>query len=217
AIVWRLNGKKSDFKMGPGSKFWWQHHARPHSNGRLSLFDNAANGPVINEKQSRAVILRLDTSARDARLEKAYVHPGQSLLAGAMGSAQLLGDGRVFVGWGTKPYFSEFSADGSLLFDGNIQKGDSSYRAYRYLWTGLPAEPPAAAARHHAGGAIVYASWNGATQVRSWRVYAGKTHTALAEVATARRAGFETAIAVHSAGPYFTVEPHDAAGRPLAR
>jgi len=54
-IVWRLNGKKSDFTMGPGSTFWWQHHVRPHSNGRLSIFDNAANGPAVNEKQSRAL------------------------------------------------------------------------------------------------------------------------------------------------------------------
>ena len=35
-IVWRLNGKKSDFTMGPLSRFWWQHHARPHSDGRLN-------------------------------------------------------------------------------------------------------------------------------------------------------------------------------------
>jgi Arylsulfotransferase (ASST) len=216
-IVWRLNGKKSDFSMGPRSKFWWQHHVRPDGHGRLTLFDNAANGPTVNEKQSRAIILRLDTHAMRATLEKAYIHPGQRMLAGAMGSAQLLGDGRMFVGWGTQPHFSEFSADGGLLLDGNIQHGDASYRAFRQNWTGHPTELPAAAARHRTGGAAVYASWNGATQVTSWTVYAGKTQTSLAEVASARRAGFETAIAVRSAGPYFAVQPHDAAGRPLSR
>jgi hypothetical protein len=216
-IIWRLNGKKSDFRMGPGTKFWWQHHARPHSNGRLSIFDNAANGPVVNEKQSRAIVLRLDTSAMRATLEKVYIHPGQKLIAGAMGSVQLLRDGRVFVGWGTQPRFSEFSADGRLLLDGDIEKGDSSYRAFRYDWTGHPTELPAAGARRRAGGATVYASWNGATQVTSWTVYAGRTQTSLSDVVAARRAGFETAIAVRSAGPYFAVQPHDAAGRPLSR
>ena len=134
-----------------------------------------------------------------------------------MGSAQLLGDGRMFVGWGTQPHFSEFSADGRLLLDGDIVKGDPSYRAFSQNWTGHPAELPRAAARHRAGGATVYASWNGATEVTSWTVYAGKTRTSLAEVGSARRAGFETAIAVRSADPYFAVQPHDAAGRPLSR
>jgi len=217
-IVWRLNGKESDFTMGPGSKFWWQHHVRPHSTGRLSIFDNAANGPAVNEKQSRALILCLDTDAMLATLDKAYIHPGQKILAGAMGSVQLLGDGKVFVGWGTQPHFSEFSADGRLLLDGDIEKGDASYRAFMHNWTGHPTELPAADARHRAGGgATVYASWNGATQVTSWTVYAGKTQTSLVEVASARRAGFETAIAVQSAGPYFAVQPRDAAGRPLSR
>jgi hypothetical protein len=216
-IVWRLNGKKSDFMMAPRSKFWWQHHVRPHSNERLTMFDNAANGPIVNEMQSRAIILRLDTHAMRATLEKAYIHPGQTMLAGAMGSAQLLDGGRMFVGWGTQPHFSEFSADGRLLLDGDIEKGDASYRAFRQDWTGYPTELPAAAARHRTGGATVYASWNGATQVSSWTVYAGKTQTSLAEVASAHRAGFETAIAVRSAGPYFAVQPHDAAGRPLSR
>jgi Arylsulfotransferase (ASST) len=216
-IVWRLNGKKSDFTMGPHSKFWWQHHARLHTNGRLSIFDNAANGPIMNEKQSRALILRLDTQAMRVTLEKAYIHPRQRMLAGAMGSAQLLDDGRMFVGWGTEPHFSEFSSDGRLLLDGDILKGDASYRAFRQNWTGHPAELPAVAARHHSGGATVYASWNGATEVTSWTVYTGATPTSLAEVASARRGGFETAIAVPSVGPYFAVQAHDATGHPLSR
>jgi hypothetical protein len=93
-----------------------------------------------------------------------------------------------------------------------------SYRAFSQNWTGHPAELPAATARHHTrGGATVYASWNGATQVTSWTVFAGKTQSSLAQIASARRAGFETAIAVPSAGPYFAVQPHDAARRPLSR
>ncbi|HEX6932764.1 MAG TPA: arylsulfotransferase family protein [Streptosporangiaceae bacterium] len=216
-IVWRLNGKRSDFTMGPGSAFWWQHHVRPHSGGRLSIFDNAANGPAVNEKQSRAIIVRLDAHTRRATLEKAYIHPGQRMLAGAMGSMQLLEEGRVFVGWGTEPHYSEFSADGRLLFDATIEQGDSSYRAFSQNWTGHPTELPAAAARHRSGGAVVYASWNGATQVTSWRVYAGKTRTSLTEVTSVPRAGFETAIAVEHPGPYFAVQPHDAARRALSR
>jgi hypothetical protein len=28
AVIWRLNGKRSDFAMGEGSEFCFQHHAR---------------------------------------------------------------------------------------------------------------------------------------------------------------------------------------------
>ena len=217
-IVWRLNGKKSDFTMGPRSKFWWQHHVRPHpSSGQLTVFDNAANGPTVNEKQSRALILSLDTATMHASLKKQYIHPGQRLICGAMGSAQLLADGRMFVGWGTEPYFSEFSPEGRLLMDGLIETGDSSYRAFSQSWSGQPADHPAAAARHRTGGATVYASWNGATDVRSWAVLAGTTRTSLTSVGTAGKTGFETAISVPSKGPYFAVEARDAKGHVLSK
>jgi hypothetical protein len=56
----------------------------------------------------------------------------------------------------------------------------------------------------------VYASWNGATTVASWRIRArGRV------VATAPRSGFETAIRVASAAPAFEVEALDAGGRVL--
>ncbi len=41
-VIWRLNGKSSDFAMGEGAHFYWQHHARPHGNGVLSVFDDGA-------------------------------------------------------------------------------------------------------------------------------------------------------------------------------
>jgi hypothetical protein len=43
---------------------------------------------------------------------------------------------------------------------------------------------------------VAYASWNGATDVASWRVLAGVTSDSLAPVATSPRTGFETAIAL---------------------
>jgi hypothetical protein len=60
----------------------------------------------------------------------------------------------------------------------------------------------------------VYASWNGATLVASWRVLSGPSTGALAPVAQAPRSGFETAIALPpgAAGRYLTVQALDAAG-----
>jgi hypothetical protein len=216
-IVWRLNGKKSDFTMRPRSKFFWQHHVRPEPvNGpmtQMTVFDNG----VPNEQHSRALLLAVDTNAMRVELKKAYVHPRAQYHSGAMGSAQLLGDNRMFVGWGTAPHFSEFGADGRLLLDGDITKGDPSYRAFAQDWTGHPTDLPAAAARYRSGGATVYASWNGATEVRSWGVFAGRTAGNLHEILTARKSGFETAIKVSNRGPYFAVQARDAQGHALAK
>jgi hypothetical protein len=212
-IVWRLNGKRSDFTMGTRSKFFWQHHVRPEPNGRMTVFDNGV--PI--EQHSRALLLAVDTAKMHVSLQKAYFHPGTQYRSGAMGSAQLLPDGRMFVGWGTEPHFSEFSADGRLLLDGDITKGDPSYRAFSQHWTGHPAGRPAAAARYRTGGATLYASWNGATEVRSWAVFAGRTAGALHQIATARKSGFETAIQVSNRGPYFAAQAHDAKGHALAK
>jgi hypothetical protein len=215
-IVWRLNGKKSNFTMGPRSQFHWQHHVRQEPNGPMTVFDNG----VPNEPHSRALLLAVDTTRMHVGLEKAFSHPGTPYLAGVMGSAQLLPDGRMFVGWGSQPHFSEFAPDGRLLLDGDITKGDSSYRGFTQDWAGQPdpsVELPAAAALPRSGGATVYASWNGATKVRSWVVYAGRSRSTLHKITTTPKSGFETAIAVSNRGPYFMVQALDAKGRALAK
>ncbi len=212
-IVWRLGGKRSDFQLGPGVEFYWQHHVRPHGATTLTLFDNGASPPY--EPQSRALILRLDPAARRVRLVRAFTHPNPQILAHAMGNAELLPDGGMFVGWGAAPCYSEFAADGSLVMDAVMPVGNPSYRTFSRPWTGDPTERPAAAATARSDGATVYASWNGATRVASWGLLAGKRHSSLAYVGSARRTGFETAIAAANVGPYFAVEPRDASGHVL--
>ena len=41
-IISRLGGKRSDFALGRGVRFGWQHDARRQRNGTLTLFDNSA-------------------------------------------------------------------------------------------------------------------------------------------------------------------------------
>jgi hypothetical protein len=207
-VRWRLGGRKSDFMMESGAQFFWQHHARLHSGGLLSLFDDGA--APAEERQSRGLILKLDTATRTAALHRQYTHPHRRLLATAMGSVQMLADGRVLVGWGTEPYFSEFSADGTLLLDGEVAADSPTYRAVRAAWTGRPSGRPAVAVRAHGSGADVYASWNGSTEVDSWRVLAGRTPSALSPAAAAHRSGFETEITVRHPGPWFAAEARSA-------
>ena len=120
AVIWRLGGKRSDFAMGPGTRFAWQHDARSHPGGLLTLFDNAAAPQV--EPQSRGIALRLDTQRMRATLVRQYVHrPPQ--LAHALGSVQAQANGNILVGWGTEPYFTEYTAGGAVLLDARLPHG----------------------------------------------------------------------------------------------
>jgi hypothetical protein len=215
-VAWRLGGRKSSFSMSSGTRFYFQHHVRSHGASMLSVFDDGGSPPQI-EKQSRAILLDLDTATMTARLRKEYKHPA-GVAAANQGSMQLLPDGRVFVGWGNEPYFSEFSAAGQLTLDGEFPVSDQSYRAFTAAWTGTPTEKPAISAHvNPAGGAIIYASWNGATQVAGWRVLGGKAPATLAPAGQQEWHGLETAIAVPGTGPYFAVAPYDAGGAELGR
>ena len=60
------------------------------------------------------------------------------------------------------------------------------------------------------GKTTVYASWNGATELRSWRVLAEGSTTPVAE---ADRKGFETAIEVREGLTRFQVQALDANGQ----
>ena len=215
AIVWRLNGKRSDFKLGGGAKFYWQHDAQPEGTDRLTLFDDA-DSPA-EESQSRGIVLALDAAAKTATLVRQYTHPAQ-LLAANQGSMQILPNGRVFVGWGAQPYFSEFTQDGRLLLDGRFPADDQSYRAYSFPWAGQPADVPAIAiGPNGAGGSTVYASWNGVTEAIRWQILAGAEATSMQPVASAVHAGFETAITVNTAGPYFAAVALGRSGNELGR
>ncbi len=52
-VIWRLGGKKSDFEMGPGTPFAYQHDARRQRDGTITIFDNGAS-PKVHE-QSRGI------------------------------------------------------------------------------------------------------------------------------------------------------------------
>jgi hypothetical protein len=217
AIVWRLGGKHSDFDMGAGSNFAWQHHARRQPDGRLTVFDNGATPAV--EKLSRGLILDVDEQAMTATLVRQYTHP--RILAGSQGSVQLLANGNVFVGWGEAPRVSEFHRSGRMLFDAVLGKQYQSYRAFRLPWTGLPAEAPAIAVVTAGGGddddLTVYASWNGATDVHRWQLLAGAHTDDLQAVASTRARGFESELRAATSGPCFAVRALNAAGTPLGR
>ena len=212
-IVWTLGGKQSTFKMGPGTTFYWQHDARLEPDGTISIFDDGASPQ--EEKESRAIRIRLDLKKRTATLVHAFAN---GALAISQGNAQLLPNGDTLVGWGSVPRITEFSPTGRVVYDATFTDGDDSYRAYRFTWTGTPKTRPAIAVGKRDGPATVYASWNGATQVASWRVLGGTTAEHLTPLgAPVRKTGFETTMRVRTNDTYLAVEALDARGRVLAQ
>jgi hypothetical protein len=65
------------------------------------------------------------------------------------------------------------------------------------------------------GVPTVYASWNGDTRTATWRLLAGPSSQQLTSVATAPRAGFETAITAPGPARYVAVQALDASGAVL--
>jgi Arylsulfotransferase (ASST) len=211
-VVWRFGGKKSDFEMGVGTRTAYQHDARWHGEGTLTVFDNGG-GPWVHE-QSRAIRVELDEDAMKASLVREYTHPGK-LRSATQGSVQILPGGNVFVGWGSSPVISEFSHGGDLLFDAEFPAEGETYRAFRFTWKGYPNYDPAIAAEFRKGDEVkIYASWNGATEFATWRVLDGGPKK-LKELASAPKEGFETVITVHTNEPYVGVQALDASGKVL--
>jgi hypothetical protein len=212
-IMWRLGGQRSDFAMGPGSNFAWQHDARRQPDGTLTIFDNGATPAV--ESRSRGLILDVDEQTMTARLLHQYTHAG--VLAGSQGSVQLLPGGNVFVGWGEVPRVSEFDRSGHLVFDALLGAEYECYRAFRLPWSAQPADAPAIALADRGRGVRAYASWNGATDVYAWQLLAGERSEEMHVVASTRAQGFESALHSASAGPVFAAQALDASGAPLGR
>jgi hypothetical protein len=213
-VRWELGGKRSSFKMGAGTVTAWQHDALQQPNGAITFFDNGASPQV--HPQSRAIEVSLDMSSMTATLTRRYEHENP-LVAGSQGNVQALANGDWMVGWGQAGYLSEIGPAGQLLFNAHLPPGWESYRTFVGSWSGQPEQPPAISAKRSTGtkGVVtVYASWNGATEVASWRVLAGSSSTSLAPVRSAIKAGFETAILLPGSvsGRYLAVQALDSAG-----
>src|SRR5215210_4237598 len=211
-VVWRLGGKKSDFKMGTGVRTTLQHDARRNSDGTITIFDN---GNVNRVDQSRGIVVEVDEDKMSASLVREYTHPDR-LLSDTQGNVQVLPKGNVLVGWGSAPFFSEFNHHGELLFHAAFPTEGETYRAFRLPWSGQPTDDPAIAAELGTEDEVtIYASWNGATEVTTWQVLAGSAPDQLEPLASAPRQGFETVITARTTESYVGLNAMNSSGKVL--
>jgi len=214
-IHWRLGGSRSSFRLGPGTRFYWQHDAEFQPGGLISVFDNGSDPP--KERQSRGLLLKPDLASHTVTLVKQFVNPRKTLLAESQGNTLSLPGGNWLLGYGGLPNFTEFDAAGHVLLDGTLGKNVQDFRTYLSPWSARPATSPSVLAQPAGAGRVTVAvSWNGATNVASWRVLAGPSPSALAPVSTVAKAGFQTTIAAQTAGPDIAVQALDGSGTVIA-
>ena len=160
-------------------------------------------------------MLKLDQQANTATLVAQYGRNG-GFTSDYMGDTQPLPNGNVFVGFGSEPYFSEYSRSGKLLFEGELPGPDLTYRATLEPWVGEPLSPPvwrrAPGGRQNHGVRELERRHRGCVSGGSWlQVRAGR----MIAVASAARSGFETAIGVPRSYKSFEVQALDADGRAI--
>jgi hypothetical protein len=223
-LLWVLGGKDDDFglvKRNPAWQFCAQHDARRLPNGDLTVFDNGGaglgNGRDCPVHAARVARYRLDTSRMTARLvgsisSKPSSANGAGYFPTAVGSARRQGNGGTLVSWGTTGQVTETARSGRVKL--RLALRHWTYRAVRAPWTGRPPGCPAVLARRGAGGAVkLWASWNGATEIRQWRVLAGETPSELRPVGSPFAfADLETKMRIRTRAEHAAVQAVDSSG-----
>ncbi len=195
-IIWRLGGYNNQFAFvnDPEAPFQFQHDIRRLPNGNITLFDNRTGLPGVH---SRAVEYRLDETAKTATLVWEY-RDTPDVYALAMGNVQRLSNGSTpansnsFIGWGTGATVTEVKPDGSKAFEPTFGTPQVTYRAFRFPWQGHPTNPPALVLQKTPSSITLTYSWNGATDIASYRVYSGAQPSPTTLIATQPKSGFET-------------------------
>ncbi|KAA8913684.1 hypothetical protein TRICI_003142 [Trichomonascus ciferrii] len=229
--IWRLGGKNSDFQLGEGVDFCWQHdtrflksfqgHKTQGTKEIISFFDNSAHenltggDDLTTRPYSEGKVVEIDTAQHTATLLASFRVP-EDLSVRSQGNNQILENDNAFINWGYKGYISEHKPDGTPIFfahlgSGALGKGIQNYRAFRFNWHATPIEDPALVAFQTESGTEIYVSWNGDTETKTWKFY-DQHQTLLGETS---RTGFETNLTVSSHPDFITAQAFDQNGSRL--
>ena len=211
-IIWRLGGKNNQFTFvnDPAPHFDFQHDIRRLPNGDITLFDNRTN---LTPLYSRAVEYHLDEGAKTATLVWQYRNTPDTFGL-ATGNVQRLSNGNTFIGWGFGLLATEVTPEGSKAFELALAP-NFSYRAFRFPWHGYPNTQPTLVIQTTTLTTTLTFSWNGATDIASYRIYGGNEPRPTTLITTQAKTDFETQIVLPNTANgclYFRVMPIDATG-----
>lgn len=225
-VIWRLNGAKSDFKLD-GFSFSFQHDARFVSENDthtvISLFDNGSNGFDQTQSHSTGQIISLDLKTKIAsiilNLDPPFVD-GHAHISKSQGNFQRLKNGNIIMGWGNDAFWTEYSPEYEIIFYGALGWSNvMNYRVHKFdNWIGLPLTKPALWAYSKNGTEMtLYTSWNGATEVKTWRFFGAndKKQGPWKQLGQEAKNGFETTLGRVPAHQYCYAEALDKDGHVL--
>ncbi|KAJ5719552.1 hypothetical protein N7493_007130 [Penicillium malachiteum] len=198
SVTWHLHGRYGgDFNLSLDTSFCYQHDVRFLSQSAervtLGLHNNDNTEFTGSAALTTGMVLKVELQgSKKVTLERRMWDAAEPVFAQSQGSFQTLGNGHVLQDHGATPKIEEYDENGTIVmrarfgFDSTMQ----TYRAYRYPWVGRPStKPDVMACQTDDDQTAVYVSWNGATDVESWKVYSGSRLKT-----TAMRNGFETTI-----------------------
>ncbi|KAJ5654156.1 hypothetical protein N7490_001159 [Penicillium lividum] len=200
-ITWLLHGRTGgDFNLSLDTSFCYQHDARFESQSAervtIGLHNNDNTEFTGSSSLTTGMVLDVELQgSKKVTLKRRMWDADEPVYAQSQGSYQPLGNGHVLQDHGAVPKIEEYDENGSVVmrarfgYDNTMQ----TYRAYRYPWVGRPSTKPDVLACPSSDGetATVYVSWNGATDVESWKIHSGSKL-----MGSAVSNGFETTIIV---------------------
>ncbi|CAG8363176.1 unnamed protein product [Penicillium salamii] len=215
-VLWRLGGNRSDFTFEPGLNFSSQHNVRLQAEDEvsvvLSVFNNGYDGFRQTANSSSGLLLRLNMTTMHTTLIQRYPAPG-GFLSRKKGSLQILPGGNAFASWGGTLNVSEHTPDGShTVFQAHVideSVGAHVYRIWKANFTTSPTTSPdvKAVATSNTGPTVWHVSWNGATEVQGWRVYAAQDPLIEYKlIGSFPKEGFETKLEVGGYFPWAIIE-----------
>lgn len=214
-LEWTLRGSDGgDFTIDSPNLFSGQHHARIKKGSAtdsptLTLLDNTNLEPV-ERNASKGLMLQMDFDSMTASTRHVYQDKRDPVYMWHSGSLDRHdASERVFLNYGSWASMQEFTTNGIPVYRmkwSNAPDFDFTYRAFRTEWKGYPLDKPSMKACRRKDAVWIYMSWNGATEVTKWNVYAGKTSDCLEYSATVNKTGFETNTAVGQGVMFVQVE-----------
>lgn len=211
-ILWGIDGSGEDDRFDqptPDAQFRWQHHVRAHNVSEtgftLSLFDNHYALFDRGTTTSRALLfnITLFPEVKTPPVLIRNIQPPQKIFSEKEGSfVAALPNSNSMVSYGHIPVTYEYGPSGDnndirseIRFgqDGGVH----TYRVSKLVWKATPKDwGPSLVFERDINGSKMYASWNGATEVQEWNIYAVGPAGTLSQIGRATARGFETVIEV---------------------
>lgn len=133
----------------------------------------------------------------------------------------------MLIGWSTGGYLSEHTARGDLVLEARFSAAHyATYRTFKFNFTSNPTESPvieSIVTEVYGGTAgrsttTMYASWNGATEVASWKFYGSDSAASgFVLLEQVEKTGFETSLVYDGDWAYAYAEAISSTGSVLRR